>query len=175
MNELVSISVERLKELEALEASIPSMIENAVQEYKKANLKKLHERDKANPAAINMRVKRYIERHREEINKKRREKRQQQKLEKLAKLDNAENVQDTVIKTCDADTSDTTSTDPVKVESIFMRAAVTAVSKSDNPVIRKRIARRKKPIENTEGEGTDASPASTMPDRISDITVRFDI
>lgn len=169
MSEIVSISVERLKELEALEASIPSMIENAVQEYKKSNLKKLHERDKANPAAINMRVKRYIERHREEINRKRREKRQQQKLEKLTQVNNAENVESSALKTA------TDPANPVKVESIFMRAAVTAVSKSDNPVIRKRIARRKKPIENTEGDGTDGLPAPTMPDRISDITVRFDI
>lgn len=164
MNEIVSISVERLKELEALEASIPSMIENAVLEYKKSNLKKLHERDKANPAAINMRVKRYIERHREEINKKRREKRQQQKLEKMMQKPNAENAQTAVVET-----------DPVKVESIFMRAAVAAVSNSENPVIRKRVIRRKKPSETTEREDAGAQTPPTVPDRISDITVRFDI
>ena len=124
MNDFISISAERLKELEELEASIPFMIENAIQEYKKSNLKKLHERDKANPAGINMRVKRYVERHREEINKKRREKRQQQKLEKTHQTPII-NENKIVIES------------PVKVESIYMRAANEAILNSNTPIIHK--------------------------------------
>ena len=162
-NNIVSISAERLKELEALEASIPSMIEKAVLEYKKSNLKKLHERDKANPAAINMRVKRYVERHREEINKKRREKRQREKLEKqktneasIAPVDN--------LLCLDSET--------LKVESIYVRAASDAIAKSDVPVVRKQYKKKK---ENTEGN-VEKSPtlSSTAPVIRSDITVRFD-
>jgi hypothetical protein len=76
----VFIASDRLKELEALELSIPSIIENAIKEYKNNNLQRLHERDKLNPGAINLRVKRYTDKHREEINNKRRENRRLQKL-----------------------------------------------------------------------------------------------
>lgn len=55
------------------------MIEDAVQDYKKSSLKRLHDRDKLNPDAINARVKRYVEKHRESINARRRDKRQNQK------------------------------------------------------------------------------------------------
>ena len=72
---MVEISIERLQALEALEAKLPSMIENAILEYKKSNLRRLHEKDKANPASVNARVKRYAEKHKDEINAKRREKR----------------------------------------------------------------------------------------------------
>lgn len=82
-NQIVSVSLERYKELEALEAKLPQLIEEAVKEYKKSNLEKLHERDKANPAAVNARVKRYAERHREEINRRLREKRQLEKQKKM--------------------------------------------------------------------------------------------
>jgi hypothetical protein len=81
--ELVTISIERLKELQALEEKLPTLIEEAVKEYKKTNLEKLHARDKANPSAVNARVKRYAEKHREEINRRLREKRQLEKQKKL--------------------------------------------------------------------------------------------
>jgi hypothetical protein len=76
MADLIEISVERLRELEALEASIPDMIDSALKDYKQNALKRLHERDKANPEAVNMRAKRYAEKNRELLNAKRREKRQ---------------------------------------------------------------------------------------------------
>jgi hypothetical protein len=77
---LVPISEERLRALEALEADLPSRIETAVKEYKLNALKRLHERDKQNPAAVNLRAKRYAERHREEINARRRAKRAEKKM-----------------------------------------------------------------------------------------------
>jgi hypothetical protein len=77
----VLISLERLRELEAIEASIPARIEQAILEHKKNNLRKLHEKDKNNPENVNLRVKRYAERHREELNLRRREKRRLKKLE----------------------------------------------------------------------------------------------
>ena len=76
---MVPITLDRLKALEALEASLPVMIQAAILEYKKSNLRRLHEKDKANPENVNKRVKRYAEKHREEINAKRREKRRLQK------------------------------------------------------------------------------------------------
>lgn len=160
MNEVITISADRLKELEALEASIPSMIENAIQEYKKSNLKKLHERDKANPAGINMRVKRYVERHREEINKKRREKRLQQKLEKQ----NAGSSEET---------HNVMSEMPMKVESIYMRAANEAIANSENPILRKQY--KKKKVDVTVREEETSPSLSSLPDRKNDITVRFDL
>lgn len=75
----VLISQERLEHLLKLEASLPKMIEEAVINYKKNSLKRLHEIDKQNPDAINARVKRYVEKHRESINARRREKRRAKK------------------------------------------------------------------------------------------------
>ena len=46
--DLISIQKERLKSLELLEESIPSLIEKAIQDYKKAKLKMLHEKDTHN-------------------------------------------------------------------------------------------------------------------------------
>lgn len=167
MNETVSISTERLKELEALEAIIPDMIEKAILEYKKSNLKKLHERDKANPAAINMRVKRYVERHREEINRKRREKRLQMKNEKSKNSLPPNEVRTNLL--IDMSENDQT---PVKVESIYVRAANEAIAKSDKPVIRRQY--KKKSSEVTDREAAIPTVAPTAPDRLNDITVRFD-
>ena len=53
---MVTISAERLKHLEELEAKIPAMI-NIVNKYNKTKddkLRKLHERQKANPDTIHM-------------------------------------------------------------------------------------------------------------------------
>ncbi len=80
--EHVEISVERLKELESIEAKIPSMIDEALKEYKQAALKRLHEKDKANPDAVNLRARRYAQKNREMLNAKRRERR---RIEKEAK------------------------------------------------------------------------------------------
>jgi hypothetical protein len=57
---LTSISLERLAELEALENKIPTMIREAITDYKKENLKKLHERDKNNPESVRLRVQKYL-------------------------------------------------------------------------------------------------------------------
>lgn len=75
----VFITIERLKELEALEANLPKMIEDAIQENKKKNLRRLHEKDKSNPESVNLRVKRYALRHKETLNARRRAKREEQK------------------------------------------------------------------------------------------------
>lgn len=77
--ETVEISAERLKQLEELEARLPLMIDDAVKNYKMNKLKLLHEKDRMNPEAANMRARRYAERHRDEINAKRREKRRMAK------------------------------------------------------------------------------------------------
>ena len=73
----VFISIERLRELEAMEKRIPTLIEKAIQDHKKEKLKLLHERDKLDPSLVNLRVKRYAAKHKEEINSKRRAKRKE--------------------------------------------------------------------------------------------------
>jgi hypothetical protein len=78
-NEIVAIPVERYAELEKLELGLPGMIEEAIKEYKRNSLKRLHERDKENPESVKKRVQRYIEKNRDKINERRREKRKEQK------------------------------------------------------------------------------------------------
>lgn len=165
LSEYTSISIERLKELETLETSIPKLIEEAITEYKKSNLKKLHERDKANPDAINKRVKRYFERHREEINARRREKRQKEKLDKLQLHELPTNVVKNELLCEDS---------PVKVESIFMRAATDAVSKSEIPIVRKQAKPKKKDKTMDITEREDTSDLTLGLTRTNNITVRFD-
>lgn len=77
--QMVEISIERLRRLEQLEASIPQLVEAAIKQYKQEKLKSLHEKDKQNPTAANMRARRYAEKHRDEINARRREKRRMAK------------------------------------------------------------------------------------------------
>lgn len=77
--QMVEISIERLRQLEQLEASIPQLVEAAIKQYKQEKLKSLHEKDKQNPTAANMRARRYAEKHRDEINARRREKRRMAK------------------------------------------------------------------------------------------------
>ena len=72
-SQVVEINLERLRRLEQLEASLPQLIEAGVKQYKQAKLKSLHERDKLNPDAANMRARRYADKHRDEINARRRE------------------------------------------------------------------------------------------------------
>jgi vacuolar-type H+-ATPase subunit H len=78
-SEIVEVPIERYSELEKLEISLPGLIEEAIKEYKRNSLKRLHERDKENPESVKKRVQRYIEKNREKINERRREKRKEQK------------------------------------------------------------------------------------------------
>jgi len=58
----------------------------------------LHEKDKLHPENVNLRVKRYAERHKDELNQRRREKRKQKKLEmEAAKVKELENVVQPVV------------------------------------------------------------------------------
>ena len=77
---MVLISYERLKSLEMLEKKLPEMIKLAIDENKKNNLKRLHEKDKLDPKSVNARVKKYVMKHKDKINAKRREKRKEEKL-----------------------------------------------------------------------------------------------
>jgi hypothetical protein len=75
--EITFIEKEKLTSLEQLKDSIPTLIEKAISDYKKAKLAMLHEKDKKNPAAVNARVKKYNEKHKDQINAKRLMKRNQ--------------------------------------------------------------------------------------------------
>ena len=72
----VTVSADRLKALEELEAALPSLIvkakEEAVAEDKKLRLKKLNEENKKDPEAHTKRVMKHYEANKEEINAKRR-------------------------------------------------------------------------------------------------------
>jgi hypothetical protein len=76
-SEMVMISESRLQELEDLESKLPKLIEEALKAHKASVLNRLHQRDKENPQAVNLRVKRYANKHRETINRKRRERRKE--------------------------------------------------------------------------------------------------
>lgn len=79
----VLVSLERLQHLETLEATVEERIKKGIEEglehKKKETFEKLKQRDKEIPGNSLARAKKYYERHKEEINAKRREKR---KLEK---------------------------------------------------------------------------------------------
>lgn len=81
-DEQILISTERLKQLELLEKNLPNMIEKAISDHKKEKLKMLHEKDKLNPAAVNLRVKKYNAKHRDEINARRRQKKMENNTQK---------------------------------------------------------------------------------------------
>ncbi len=72
---MVLIDKDRLKQLEDIESQIPRLIDEAIAEYKSNSLKRLHEKDKLNPKAVAERVKRYVEKNRDELNERRRKKR----------------------------------------------------------------------------------------------------
>lgn len=80
LHETTTISVERLHVLEEIERNLPQMIKDAIEQHKKEKLKLLHEKDKLDPKSVNARVKRYAQKHKDEINAKRRAKREEQKL-----------------------------------------------------------------------------------------------
>jgi len=77
---VIEISADRLRKLEELESNVPTLVAAALEEYKKNKLRLLHEKDKQDPTAMNRRVKRYTDKHRDQINAKRREKRRLEKL-----------------------------------------------------------------------------------------------
>lgn len=78
---LVSVPIDRLLKLEELEKKLPSLIQEAIADYKKNNLKKLHEQDKNNPEGVRNRVRKYLLKNKDKINEKRREKRKEKLLE----------------------------------------------------------------------------------------------
>lgn len=93
-NELVSVSSDRYAELEALEKSIPDKIKEAIAQYKKESLKKLHERDKADPESVKLRMQRYIAKNRDKINERRREKRRKEQLETTGTIPHGATITD---------------------------------------------------------------------------------
>jgi hypothetical protein len=72
----IVISLERLRKLEALEAKRKA---RALTEEGKRQLEKVHERDKLNPEAHRLRVKKWREANRDMLNAKRREQYKQKK------------------------------------------------------------------------------------------------
>jgi len=73
--ETITISKKRLEELEDLERNLEKKIQEAILNNKKESLKRLHEKDKINPNAVKLRIKRYNEKNKDKINERRREKR----------------------------------------------------------------------------------------------------
>jgi hypothetical protein len=71
----ITVSLQRFRELEELERSLPSLIEKALVERKANRLKLLREKDKADATLVRERARRYAEKHRESINERRRLKR----------------------------------------------------------------------------------------------------
>lgn len=71
----VAIRPSRLRRLQELEQDLPAFIARALEDMKKEKLAALHKKDKLDPSATALRVKRYVENHRDEINARRREKR----------------------------------------------------------------------------------------------------
>ena len=81
-NEVVTVSAARLRELEALEASLPALLEKTKAERDKERLTILHEKQKANPEPNKQRTLANYHKNKEEINARRRE---AYKLKKEAK------------------------------------------------------------------------------------------
>ena len=71
----ITVSLQRFRELEELERSLPALIEKALVERKANRLKLLREKDKADVSLVRERARRYAEKHRESINERRRLKR----------------------------------------------------------------------------------------------------
>jgi hypothetical protein len=88
----IAIRPGRLKFLQYLEAKMPEMIKEAMEQYMKEKLNALHKKDKMDPTAVNARVKRYVDKNRDEINARRREKRKAMKLSILEAEDTKKEV-----------------------------------------------------------------------------------
>ena len=71
LTEHVFISKQRLAELEATVAKMELDKELIISEYKKERLQKLREKDRENSGAVRERVRRFNEKHRDEILEKR--------------------------------------------------------------------------------------------------------
>ena len=71
----ITVSLQRFRELEELERSLPALIEKALVERKANRIKLLREKDKADVSLVRERARRYAEKHRESINERRRLKR----------------------------------------------------------------------------------------------------
>ena len=69
----VLVPVERLRALEALEASLPDMLARAKAERDKERFAMLHEKEKANPEPHKKKVLENYHKNKEEINARRRE------------------------------------------------------------------------------------------------------
>lgn len=75
----VTISLERLKELEAAANG-----KKSIEEYNAERFRILHEKDKADPSRITKRTKKHYELHKDEINARRREAYRKKKEEMAA-------------------------------------------------------------------------------------------
>ena len=73
----ITVSLERFKELEALEIGFHTAVEKAARELNNAKLAALREKD--TPENARKRYKRHYETHKDEINRRRREAREAQK------------------------------------------------------------------------------------------------
>lgn len=80
----VTISAERLRELEALEAKLPDIVAKAKAEAHAERFASLRERDAKDPEAHRKRTKQWKDAHREEYNAKRREDYKKKKEQKAA-------------------------------------------------------------------------------------------
>ena len=118
----------------------------------------LHDKDKENPGAVNIRVKRYNERHKEEINARRRAKRKLEKEEKEAIKPKHNSVVD----------SFNTSVKIRQLNSSLVKTSVT--NKISNTI----ISEKSKKGETTEREvNTPEVPSSPTINEV--LTVRFDL
>ena len=86
-NRRIAIRPSRLKELQALEAALPALLEKAVAAAKREKLKDLHAHD--TPEAARVRAKAYADRNRDKINARRREQRQAKAAAKKGTLSSA--------------------------------------------------------------------------------------
>lgn len=144
----ILICVERLKQLELLEQKLPTLITEAIAEHQRNKLRILHERDKQNPQSVNLRVKRYNERHKEEINAKRRNKRKEEKAKRLA-------------------------SEPKPV-SVLVSLSSNTILPSTSAI--KKISNKKNSIEVKTTDQTKASPSPSPSPTLEEVlTVRFDI
>lgn len=73
----VLVPLERLRELEALEASLPEMITKAKVDGNKERFAMLHEKDKEHPEGAKERYKKHYTANKDLINARRREKRKE--------------------------------------------------------------------------------------------------
>ena len=169
MNDLILISAERLKELEKLESKLPNMIETAIIDYKKEKLKKLHEKDKLDPAAVNLRVKRYALKHKDEINAKRRLKREEKKAA-AAKTETSGTK--TVTTNTTTTTTATTATTSTTARAVIQATATT--STTARAVIQATAENTITDSSQTKTSYTNRITPSPLCDAIHDLTVRFD-